>query len=260
MKMMIFIIGVLEAALSMASPVKSNISSREISSEKPQQRLSAKDYIQDGLLCMYDGIENAGWGVHDNNIMIWKDLVGNRDLTVRSSGGSWSDNAFVCNGTTAGCSGNFSFNLENMTMECCISGLPTTYRALNFISTPASSQMNGGCAGIQVNGDTVFMTAHHRLVAAEKMSISSSGNNLKSFYQSRPTVWVNGNIIPAQGEKSINNFGQYCVIGARMNDAYGRVYYPCAGTIHVLRIYERKLTREEVLHNYRIDKSRFNFQ
>ena len=26
---------------------------------------TAKDYAQNGLLAMWDGIENAGWGVHD---------------------------------------------------------------------------------------------------------------------------------------------------------------------------------------------------
>jgi hypothetical protein len=36
---------------------------------------TAKDYIQDGLVAMWDGIENAGWGVHDPNATVWKDLV-----------------------------------------------------------------------------------------------------------------------------------------------------------------------------------------
>ena len=45
--------------------------------------LSAKSYIQDGLVAMWDGIENAGWGVHDPNATVWKDLSGNGyDLEV----------------------------------------------------------------------------------------------------------------------------------------------------------------------------------
>lgn len=46
------------------------------------RHLSAQDYVQDGLVAMWDGIENAGWGVHNPNATIWKDLVGNIDLTV----------------------------------------------------------------------------------------------------------------------------------------------------------------------------------
>ena len=37
---------------------------------------TAKDYVQDGLIAMWDGIENAGWGSHDSDITIWKDLIG----------------------------------------------------------------------------------------------------------------------------------------------------------------------------------------
>ena len=46
---------------------------------------TAKDYVQDGLIAMWDGIENAGWGVHDPNATVWKDLVGGYDLTVPPS-------------------------------------------------------------------------------------------------------------------------------------------------------------------------------
>lgn len=38
--------------------------------------LSAKSYVQDGLVAMWDGIENDGWGVHNPNATVWKDLVG----------------------------------------------------------------------------------------------------------------------------------------------------------------------------------------
>ena len=38
---------------------------------------TASDYVQDGLVAMWDGIENAGWGVHDPNATTWKDLTGN---------------------------------------------------------------------------------------------------------------------------------------------------------------------------------------
>ena len=38
---------------------------------------TAKDYVQDGLVAMWDGIENAGWGVHDPNATVSRDLVGN---------------------------------------------------------------------------------------------------------------------------------------------------------------------------------------
>ena len=46
---------------------------------------TAADYVQDGLIAMWDGIENAGWGVHDANATVWKDLIGTRDATLSGS-------------------------------------------------------------------------------------------------------------------------------------------------------------------------------
>ncbi len=61
----------------------------------------ATDYVQDGLVALYDGIENAGVGVRDGSAAIWKNLVaGGPDLTFEpvSEGGDvtkgWTDNAY----------------------------------------------------------------------------------------------------------------------------------------------------------------------
>ena len=44
---------------------------------------TARSYVQDGLVAMWDGIENAGWGVHDNNATNWVDLVGGASIVGR---------------------------------------------------------------------------------------------------------------------------------------------------------------------------------
>ena len=45
---------------------------------------SARDYVQDGLVVMYDGIENAGYCAHSFESSAWKDLAGRYDLVVPS--------------------------------------------------------------------------------------------------------------------------------------------------------------------------------
>lgn len=40
------------------------------------RRLSADSYVKDGLVCLWDGIENVGYGVHDGAATGWVDLVG----------------------------------------------------------------------------------------------------------------------------------------------------------------------------------------
>ena len=43
---------------------------------------TARDYVQDGLVAMWDGIENAGWGVHDPNATVWTDLVNGMGINL----------------------------------------------------------------------------------------------------------------------------------------------------------------------------------
>ena len=42
------------------------------------------DYVQEGLVAMWDGIENAGFGLHDGAATVWKDLVGSVNLNLGS--------------------------------------------------------------------------------------------------------------------------------------------------------------------------------
>lgn len=46
---------------------------------------TARDYVQDGLVAMWDGIENAGWGVHDDTATVWMDLVGGISPTINGT-------------------------------------------------------------------------------------------------------------------------------------------------------------------------------
>ena len=61
---------------------------------------TAKLYIQDGLIAMWDGIENAGWGTHDPNATVWKDLVGGCDCEVVNGPATWGDEYFQGNHST----------------------------------------------------------------------------------------------------------------------------------------------------------------
>ena len=42
--------------------------------------ITAKNYVKSGLIALWDGIENAGWGVHNASATTWKDLVGSYNL------------------------------------------------------------------------------------------------------------------------------------------------------------------------------------
>ena len=56
---------------------------------------TAKSYVQDGLIAMWDGIENAGVGVHDASATTWKDLSGNNNDLVLQNGAHFDVNSLV---------------------------------------------------------------------------------------------------------------------------------------------------------------------
>ena len=62
-----------------SSPVRSVLGSQD-GINRPAGSPTAKDYIQDGLVAMWDGIENAGWGTHNSSATTWKDLLGGQEL------------------------------------------------------------------------------------------------------------------------------------------------------------------------------------
>ena len=92
----IFFIGALTSLN--AFPARSGVGLRHISMSEVggNESYSAKDYVQDGLVCMWDGIENVDWGVHDPNTTVWVDLMRRSpDISIMSDEISWSSNALV---------------------------------------------------------------------------------------------------------------------------------------------------------------------
>ena len=48
----------------------------------PAFSLDSTSYVSSGLVAQWDGIENAGRGVHSDSPTVWKDLVGSNDITL----------------------------------------------------------------------------------------------------------------------------------------------------------------------------------
>ncbi|MBQ1429034.1 MAG: hypothetical protein IIZ06_05145, partial [Kiritimatiellae bacterium] len=80
---------------------------------------TARDYVQDGLVAMWDGIENAGWGQHDASATTWKDLTGNEnDLSL------WNGSVVTSNSVkneTAACIAQCPIIPNVSALEICMS-------------------------------------------------------------------------------------------------------------------------------------------
>lgn len=78
----------LASMLCFSSPVKSMLGAERTTDVEEQNH---NPYVTDGLIAMWDGEWNVGWGEHDGTSLVWKDLVGRRDLLLTSVS-SFEDN------------------------------------------------------------------------------------------------------------------------------------------------------------------------
>ena len=53
-----------------------------VSVTMPTSYATAASYVRDGLVSLYDGIENDGYGRHVDHPAVWKDLVGSGDISL----------------------------------------------------------------------------------------------------------------------------------------------------------------------------------
>ena len=226
-------------------------------------QLTAKAYVQDGLIAMWDGIENAGWGVHNPSAASWKDLAGSNNLVV-PSGMAWNTDSLQFDGRSGHyLNTNTRFgNLNDYAFEIVFK------RDLFATYASSFSCVQGGGAGWQVkrgdakesvlvgkpsgewyssaSGSAIYdelVTRHYKALIAD----TTNGK----IYQSINGVYVE-QILSYTGTRW-NNY-TFC-IGTDAGD-----YVPMTGHVCAVRVYQRALTAAEIAHNYSIDKARFNIQ
>lgn len=232
-------------------------------------------YIRNGLIAMWDGIDNAGVGVHDN-IARAVDLVGfHPDITCFSSmlddamkftsGNSCTFAANQWNDfRSALCSGQFTFescieldyhdswatiiyssgsnNDSRFNIRPSLDSKSTSYRKIQAFLY-SSSAVGGWAIG----------SNYQQIIPSDlqftNISFSSNKNNA-TLYCDSESLSINDGAFPIQMNDYALCFGREYSNGNYNNGAYGKW--------HCIRWYNRSLTPSEVAHNYRIDKKRFN--
>lgn len=210
---------------------------------------TAKDYVQDGLVAMWDGIENAGWGVHDPSATTWKDLSGNGHDLI-NDGAVVGDKCF-----TTSASGRLygDYEITNVvSLECvCREYSTSIYSMCVWISGAQrsiarqnrlmlASVRNGYCEkGFTCGVDEISALSFVNVGTGE---LIGAKNGVFSTLQTGNTDW--GGVL-------------YVSVGARKRNASTIDCYSM-GDYYCIRLYSRALTAAEVAHNYEIDKVRFN--
>lgn len=220
---------------------------------------TARSYVQDGLIAMWDGIENAGWGVHDANAQNWTALVGGVDAVTMTGKLGWSDRAAVFSGNSTYLRINSLFGkLQSLTIEVCHKAMPLSGSGYGALF----SCLESGGVGIQQNANFTrwYMQAGaptngtyyggRPLEAVDEFqTVSISLGNEFSTYKNAQQF---GTTVTGQGVR-YNNYYAYYQIGRDPGDA-GNI----KGDVYCVRLYSRALTAAEIAANYAIDKERFN--
>lgn len=197
------------------------------------------NYISDGMFAWYDGEHNAGFGRHDNQATSWLNLA-NHDERITDLDGSlfsWGSNYLL---PSVDCSAGIIPPYEPVTTECVL-----TINGTNYICAIA---FNGNYwISLRANNTINFYNAARSVAALRGSMMSVSCVN-----PSNPSaIYVNGLKGSIVNGGNLGNWKRNCFC-SKNNYGSGSANFYC------IRLYNRALTQEEVLHNYEIDRQRFN--
>ena len=217
---------------------------------------TAKDYVQDGLIAMWDGIENAGWGVNDPSATVWKDLSGNgNDLTQTGTvNTTWENDACVFDknrgmGMTSFPAAKDAVLSKNWTLEV-------------VFSITSTNNLNGSLFGL---GSSRYRTLF--VYVNDGVTIQSA------LFKNTQVMHIGENSLNQVNHLAITGDGRVYVNGEFYTQRISSTdeprdtlfnigYLPqikdyMIGKINAIRFGGENLTAEKIAHNYAIDKSRF---
>ena len=214
---------------------------------------TARDYVQDGLVALVDGIDNAGCGKHTDELK-YVNLVTGGQFTLPNNGNAvWGENCLKIlesGNQASGLQTGFSFSAGTLgitseakeyTIECALRAYDTNFSLVSFdgafgrsLGTPSSGAFQGSVSAAYLPDSNYFQWSVNGDIR-EKNNSAVVQENFEGFF------W--------------NNREVYAGDSFRFGYSYGKV---CKSDIHCARIYNRVLTAEEIAHNYAIDKARFN--
>ena len=212
-------------------------------------KLSAKSYVQDGLVVMWDGIENAGWEVDDPNATTWKDLTGNGYDLMSAPANGWVDGGRNVKSAATNPAIAFSDN-DIVSLSVCSSCI---FEGSNdFISITNNRKLyyyNNKKCFICMSSTSWGPNLGLGVVPQSITIVFNFDHPPGDSYYYRNMAWY--------GDSAVQNYTREWV-GSHTTSIGCPSYQKCSGVIHNVRIYSRALTADEIAANYAVDKARFN--
>lgn len=282
----VLMLGIAVTAVAVCSPVRSMLGSNgnEFSSE--EWNPTAADYIQDGLVALWDGIENVGYGLHEDNPSAWISLVNpvdsfriadiskyftpvysieddhfhvtkiaiwNPPRDSASYGETWGSFE-VC----------FAFNgVDNSYIPSRIQickGTSNSAQGLAIYREKISDEENR--YGILLSYSSKACIADFTDYIGRKCTVSlkysNASNQNNSRINGKPFAFASGfNNTGSDAGWGFGYRGKNATIG-NWTTAIDTSGYIANTDIYCIRLYNRALTDAEIRYNYLIDKLRFN--
>lgn len=217
---------------------------------------STASYIRNGLVAHWDGVENAGRGVHDPSATVWKDLVEGREFTLYNV--TVEDNGMVFAGAqtsygelgAADTAATFE-NASDGTLEIVYASRSTSESQIILQSSEAS----GHAASIWQSSRFLAACGSANNSPYFNFTSGKATNIVSVLYTSaKPgTARVNGNRLTSAGLDCWVGATDVTTIGTRTSKSNN----PFNGAIYSIRVYNRRLTDEEIDANHAIDRKRF---
>lgn len=224
---------------------------------------TARDYVQDGLIAMWDGIENAGWGVHDPNSTVWKDLIHGIEL-VSQGGNAWGDNYLQVNEQWITKQKTDFDYLETAFIEApVISGGGYTIEFCGLIDSDSGKNVFGDrYINVSIFVSQNLLNGWLGTGEDTKSSLTINEDGCVSFIVRNTgggfenVSYVNGMVSNEYSRTSYHNGKISSLFGVGKGEYTS--WGGATGKYRSVRMYSRSLTAEEIAHNYAIDKARFN--
>jgi hypothetical protein len=245
--------GALLGSGAFASPVRSLVGAHGIGMVESEGSVipSASNYIQDGLVAMWDGVENAGLGEHNSRLNTWVDLTGNHEVTTTGTP-TWTKNALRLK------SSNY-FSFQNTDIRNAI--LAHTITVEMVYSDLVYSGYQPALIGLYEHGVIYFYYNQNGSFCHQFNWAGSAFHNIKTCTDtivyttsSHCGNFINGEKISSwqAPQKNAGSNTSLCYINKSI---LGNSFN--SGNLHCVRIYTRNLSDLEIAYNYDLDVMRF---
>lgn len=218
----------------------------------------AKDYVQDGLVAMWDGIENAGWGVHDESATYWADLVS--DLRMSPLSDSYYQPGDMYGSFTTQCTQLIPKELwggdhvKNITQSALVDmdsvASNAFFTLLYCYASPAAYRY-----GINTNASRRLTGDHITMLSTADSALYTQGIHRFDHVVSENTSGGTDEKLYIDGVE---------IVSARKTTAFSatettqmRFYFYANIRAYNMMHYKRALTDAEIAANYAVDKVRF---